>query len=161
MQVPLFIDYEASSLHEGSYPIEVGIVLADGSRRGWLIRPEPHWIDWDPVSATIHNIPRSLLQDEGDSVQDVAAELNRQLPRQTLYCDGLPYDAYWQQRLFDAAGFAAAFELRSVSTLLNEEQQRQWKHTKGEIVSQESVVLHRAENDAWLLQETWRRLCMG
>ncbi|WP_426416266.1 hypothetical protein [Aestuariirhabdus sp. LZHN29] len=161
MDMPLFIDYEASSLHEGSYPIEVGVALADGTTRCWLIRPQIQWTDWDPVSAGVHNIPRDQLYAEGMSACAVAAELNQQFARKTLYCDGYPYDNYWQQRLFDAAGFCAAFELRSVLTLLDEGQRHRWKTVRNHIAASEGVKLHRADNDARLLQQTWSRLQVG
>ncbi len=38
-----FIDVEASSLSEYSFPIEVGWVLEDGTGTSYLIRPEPTW----------------------------------------------------------------------------------------------------------------------
>ncbi|RRJ83873.1 hypothetical protein [Aestuariirhabdus litorea] len=158
MELPLFIDYEASSLHEGSYPIEVGVAMADGSSLSWLIRPEPGWNDWDPVSESVHKIPLALLQREGRGAREVAYELNARFARKVLYCDGLPYDSYWQQRLFEAAGFSAAFELRSVASLLDPAQRACWQAVRDAIAASEAVVLHRADNDARLLQQTWRRL---
>jgi len=44
---PAFIDFEASSLDLiASYPIEVGVCLANGEVRSWLIEPHVLWQDW-------------------------------------------------------------------------------------------------------------------
>ncbi len=63
---PVFIDFEASSLSEDSWPIEVGISWIEGGRvatHSRLIRPRPDWFedDWDVESAKVHRIPRSEL----------------------------------------------------------------------------------------------------
>lgn len=41
-----FLDFEASSLAERSYPIEVGWVFEDGAGEAHLIRSAPEWTDW-------------------------------------------------------------------------------------------------------------------
>ena len=49
----VFLDFEASSLSDDSYPIEVGWVFEDGRTEAHLIRPAPAWTDWDPAAEAI------------------------------------------------------------------------------------------------------------
>lgn len=59
------IDFDASSLDGGTYPIEVGICRwmapdRDIEGRSSLIKPTQEWIDhgsWSPASAEVHRIP--------------------------------------------------------------------------------------------------------
>ena len=41
-----FLDFEASSLEKGGFPVEVGWVLEDGAEEAHLIRPAPDWTVW-------------------------------------------------------------------------------------------------------------------
>ncbi len=54
--LPIILDIEASGFGSGSYPIEVGLALADGSCESVLIHPEPEWIHWSEEAASIHKI---------------------------------------------------------------------------------------------------------
>jgi DNA polymerase III subunit epsilon len=56
-----YIDFEASSLSPGSWPIEIGMAWIEGGGvQSWssLIQPDPSWDmeDWSQSSAIIHNI---------------------------------------------------------------------------------------------------------
>lgn len=60
---PIFNDFEASSLGEDSWPVEIGVAWLDGDAimvRSSLIRPHPDWPEsaWSPESARIHAIAR-------------------------------------------------------------------------------------------------------
>lgn len=63
------IDFEASSLDENSYPIEVGVaIVRDGALTSWssLIRPTPEWRSrdaWSRSSERVHQISREMLAD--------------------------------------------------------------------------------------------------
>ncbi len=55
------LDFEASSLSQKSWPIEIGLAWLDGGEvQTWstLIRPEQDWnlSDWAPQSAAVHGI---------------------------------------------------------------------------------------------------------
>ena len=102
-QSPVFIDFEASSLDlVASYPIEVGLCLADGTTHSWLIRPHVLWLDWSESAEKIHRIPRERLIEEGVEASDVAAALNQLIPG-VAYCDAWTFDSFWLHRLFRAA----------------------------------------------------------
>lgn len=77
------IDFEASSLDEGTYPIEVGVcrwTSPDATIEGWstLIAPIPAWCDhgsWSPSSQEVHGIkPEELAA--GMSPTEAIAALN-------------------------------------------------------------------------------------
>lgn len=75
----LCLDFEASSLKPGSYPIEVGITdVATGATRSWLIRPIEQWIT-NGVSAGTQ-----------------------------VLADAPQYDGIWLATLYAGAGIAAS-----------------------------------------------------
>lgn len=114
------IDFEASSLDQDSYPIEVGLALwpaPDQPILGWsaLIRPAGDWTrrgHWSAASAKVHGIGRSDLFDCGRSPAWVAAALNAALgPGSVAWCDGDAYDAHWARALFEAGRIKPLFAL--------------------------------------------------
>ena len=152
---PPFIDVEASGLGRGSYPIEVGIVLADGSRHCWLIRPAEHWTHWDPTAEAIHGISQARLGALGRMPAEVATLLNRHLSGQTVYSDAWGNDMPWLAKLFDEADVPQRFRLESVRALLDDAQLTAWHPTKERLAKTLCCVRHRASGDAMLLQQTW------
>lgn len=156
--VPTFIDFEASSLDlVASYPIEVGLCLADGSVKSWLIKPHVLWHDWSEKSARIHGITRDELSREGIEIDAVVAEMNALLSG-TIYCDAWTFDSFWLHRLFKASHSKTNFQLDSVSALLSEQQIERWQDVHKQVIAELGLPRHRAANDALILQETWKRL---
>jgi thiamine pyrophosphate-dependent acetolactate synthase large subunit-like protein len=110
------IDFEASSLAHNSYPIQVGVVMHDGSEYMAYIKPTPEtWTDWNPQSQDIHNIPRQLLIDIGKEPEVVAAELNEFIGDKSVACDGHLYDQMWATTLYDATSIERTWSLDSIS----------------------------------------------
>jgi hypothetical protein len=114
---PLYaIDLEASSLEHDSYPIEVGLAVWPARGQpisGWstLIRPPWDWLQngqWSRKSSVVHGITQSELA-AGLPPFQVARMLNAIAGTQITWCDGGPYDAYWIDRLFKAAGLKESF----------------------------------------------------
>ena len=68
----LFVDFEASSVERGSFPIEIGWCGVNGEGEAHLIRPVPDWTAWSDVSEKIHGITREQLHAEGKPVREVA-----------------------------------------------------------------------------------------
>ncbi|WP_167648816.1 exonuclease domain-containing protein [Mameliella alba] len=104
------LDFEASSLSQGSWPIEVGLSwIANGHVRTWssLIRPDPAWNlgDWSPQSAEVHGIPLSDLQD-APSAAEVAEAFLDVVGRRTLVSDAAEFEARWLSRLLRTTGRA-------------------------------------------------------
>lgn len=71
----VFIDFEASSLSDRSYPVEVAWVFQDGRSESHLIAPAPEWTDWDERAEAIHGIGRGMLVAEDEWHDDVAARI--------------------------------------------------------------------------------------
>lgn len=155
---PIFIDFEASSLNLiESYPIEVGICLPDNTTHSWLIKPHVLWKDWAESAEKIHGISREKLLDEGIEVREVVEHLNSLLSGD-VFCDAWTFDSFWQHRLFKAAKEKPVFNLDSVSVLLNDEQVKQWQDVRQVVIKEMGIITHRADNDALILHETWKRL---
>lgn len=109
------IDFEASSLDENSFPIEVGVAeFCDGAIDSWssLIQPTAEWMRrdaWSARSERVHGISRDLLA-SAPSAKDVLTELNERLGDCFfLYSDNAEYDRRWLAELAKAARLRATF----------------------------------------------------
>lgn len=106
---PIFLDFEASSLHRGSFPIEIGWVTGSGEKESHLICPAPEWLlptptsNWSPASERIHGIPLATLTGEGVDHRVVAARVAEVFDRPdiVLFADS-PFDGEWLNCLMRA-----------------------------------------------------------
>lgn len=155
---PIIIDIEASGFGKGSYPIEVGLVLPDGTPHCFLISPDRNWTAWDPEAEELHGITRNTLTSYGRPIVDIAWRLNELLRGKTVYSDAWSYDMSWMGKLYDAAHMHQSFRIASLQELIDEEQMSAWAQTRDRVVSDLALRRHRASGDARILQETWRRL---
>ena len=155
---PITLDVEASGFGTGSYPIEIGIVLPEGSRHCYLVAPARSWEAWDPDAEALHGISRECIETYGRPVHDVAWRLNAMLRNKTVYSDAWSYDMTWVARLYDAAGMLQTFRIADISELITETQHGQWQHAKQQVIEELALQRHRASGDARILQETWLRL---
>jgi hypothetical protein len=149
------IDFEASSLHKLSYPIEIAISQWNGpddpTGVTWhtLIGETADWRAkglWSEDSQRIHGIDRAALVDAPEPSL-VMAQANRFAPVGSVaFCDGGSYDSFWMQRLADAAGRRPAVLLGSFAHLLSFLDDEQ----TARIVSHHSErkIAHRAAPDA-------------
>jgi DNA polymerase-3 subunit epsilon len=121
------IDFEASSLDQDGYPIEVGLAFwpsPDEAIYGWstLIEPAGEWTrhgHWSPKSAKVHGISGRELLANGMPVDRVAARLNEMLGSERIaWCDGDAYDIHWTGELFKAAKATPLFHLGAWHRLL-------------------------------------------
>lgn len=121
----LTIDFEASSLAPGSYPIEIGVARWQSSGRpieGWstLIRPVPLWREtgsWTAEAQGIHGIPRKDLEN-GIDPAELLSILNRVIGSHAAFCDGGRSDFGWARRLVLAAGVMNTFRLGDFNMLI-------------------------------------------
>jgi hypothetical protein len=155
---PAVLDIEASGFGRRSYPIEVGVVLPDGQAFCTLVRPESDWTHLDPQAEQVHGIARTLLQERGRPVIEVAKALNERLAGQTVYSDGWANDYSWIGILFDAAEMSPRFKLENLRALLNEDEAGRWHEVKDQVCAECAITRHRASADARLLQLTVLRL---
>ena len=96
-----FIDIEASGFGAGSYPIEVGFILPDGSSYCSLIIPEDDWKHWDSAAEKVHGITRELLFQHGRSSTEVARVMKEAMPKIREYRKsvGDAYSFNWSLRI--------------------------------------------------------------
>lgn len=114
-----FLDFEASSILPGSFPIEVAWVDHDGAGETHLIRPAPGWLSpdrwqWDPVSAGVHGITLETLEHEGKDARMVARRLAEALGSGPVYSDAPSYDGHWLDMLLDQDCMEGAVSLSNV-----------------------------------------------
>ncbi len=156
--LPVFLDIEASGFGAGSYPIEVGCVLPDGSAICCLVRPQDDWRHWDESAEMVHHITRELLIRHGLPIDDVVCRLDEALRDQDVFSDAWGNDYAWLSRLYDEAGRVPRFHLRSLRELLNEAEAARWHEVKKTVTDELHVTRHRASTDARILQAAYARL---
>lgn len=156
--LPVFLDIEASGFGAGSYPIEVGCVLADGRSLCCLVRPQDGWKHWDASAESVHHITREQLFRHGLPVGEVVGRLEEALRGQDVYSDAWGNDYAWLSRLYDEADRVPRFNLRSLRELLSEEQAARWHEVKRAVAEELHTTRHRASNDARVLQAAYARL---
>jgi hypothetical protein len=100
-----FLDFEASSLSDDSYPIEVAWVFEDGAAETHLIRPAPSWTDWDPRAASTHGYGRAVLLVDGEAHDAVARRLVERLTGHALFASAPSWDGKWLSVLLRSADF--------------------------------------------------------
>jgi hypothetical protein len=150
--LPCVLDIEASGFGRGSYPIEVGFVLPDGTAYCSLIAPDENWTHWDGDAERMHGISRSLLQRHGRSAREVALELNHRLDGRTVYCDNWAHDYAWLARLFESAATAPTFKLRHLRELMTETAAEHFDDAREVVARNLQLRRHRASSDARVLQ---------
>lgn len=150
------IDLEASGLHRGSFPIEVGWCFGDLRSGSFLIRPHSSWHmdDWRAESEAVHGIPQEKLHKEGIEAHEAARFLNDTLGGYILLTDAPAYDGMWLQRLFDAAGVDPTFMLRDYKAVFGQVCRLRTADEINEVHAKVQKLFtynHRAEKDALFL----------
>jgi len=151
------MDIEASGFGRGSYPIEIGIAMSDGSSQCLLVRPHNDWNHWEQEAEALHGISRNTLLESGLVVDEVALLLNQWLKNSTVYTDAWANDSCWLGLLYETAGVVQQFKIESLRTVISEDQVELWHPVKDQITKDFSFQRHRASNDARILQMTYSR----
>ena len=159
LRLPVVIDIEASGFGQGSYPIEVGLALQDGSTHCFLIQPLSHWSHWSQEAEDIHGIAHDTLLRHGKPARWVAEQLNRLLAGQTAYTDAWGNDNSWLGRLYEEVGLGQRYRLETIRRLLSETQAAAWSETREALRWRLKARRHRASSDALVLQRTYQELC--
>jgi hypothetical protein len=118
---PVFLDFEASSLQDRSYPIEVAWNNTDGSIESYLIDPSStsEWTDWSAKAEALHGISRARLRNEGRKPLWVCRRMNEALAGKTVYCADPDFDGMWLATLFAAGrNEVPRFALKGTDELL-------------------------------------------
>lgn len=148
------VDVEASGLSIRGYPIEVGVVLEDGTRYEALIKPQADWTYWDKSAQKIHNIPREQLMYEGKSCFEVCDELNELCAGRVLYSDCWVLDNSWINQLFYCTGIQKQFRCEPMEYLLSDQSIDFYSSCKKFVESSTEGPKHRALVDAVVIQKS-------
>ena len=100
----VFLDFEASSLSDHSFPVEVAWVFQDGRSESHLIRPAPEWTDWDAQAEAIHGLSRETLATDGAPHDAVAERMIEALSDHELFASAPSWDGKWLSALLRGAG---------------------------------------------------------
>lgn len=166
-----FIDFEASSLGRGGYPIEVAWVFENGNSQTFLIAPIEEWTGWDPAAEAIHGITRGQLSREGVSTDIVARRLVDALQGNEVLASVPSWHGKWLSALLRSAGLprhaiqisntdAALMELAAAllaPVLTSSEIHRATRKILAEAASHfaDRQAVHRALPDAQFERERW------
>ncbi|MDP1028453.1 transcriptional regulator [Sphingomonas sp. KR1UV-12] len=168
----VFLDFEASSLSDRSYPVEVAWVLEDGGSESHLIAPATDWDDWDPVAQSIHGIAREQLVRDGTPHDRVAHRMVEALTGHDLFASAPSWDGKWLSHLLRTAGLPRhSLRLRDTDEALRDSctailqpvlDPARLKIEVHNIVARASAAktatpAHRALADAMGEHDTWRR----
>ena len=120
------LDFEASSLDDGSFPIEVAWVDQSGCGEHYLIKPAPKWLDaagkplvWSAEAEGLHGINFDTLVEQGVPCERVAKRIVEVLGigDTVVYTDAPGQDGYWMWKLFEAADTRLPVPLNDTRTL--------------------------------------------
>jgi hypothetical protein len=121
IKMPLFIDFEASSLSIISYPIEIAWNNQNGDIQSYLINPKniPDWDDWDDEAERVHGIPRAELLKNGLHPIEVCKTLLPEVDGKIIYTDAPDFDKNWFLKLLKAGrSHDSSFQLKRQPTFL-------------------------------------------
>ncbi|MDH5447031.1 MAG: hypothetical protein OEY52_15900 [Gammaproteobacteria bacterium] len=155
--IPVIIDIEASGSGEGSYPIEIGLVMEDGAAHCYLVQPYSDWTLWDKETEKLHRLTRETVERFGMDGAYVARQLNKLLEGKTIYSESWDLDHAWLNCLFERAGIAQKFELQHLSIITSEEQLMAWDTVRDQVIEESGLKRHRASADARITQTTWQQ----
>lgn len=168
------LDFEASGLGAGTYPIEVGVSIIGlptdehpggmaGDPKSWMISPSKEWLErgkWDMAAQAIHGIDQDTLVGYGIAAVAVIAGLERVVAGCRVVADGVDeVDEHCLRRLYAAIGRQPPFVLESIEPLYHD-----LITDVGEIDAAKAEAMarfphrHRAGDDARRIAEVLRIL---
>ena len=114
----LCVDIEASSIEEGSFPIEVGWCIDDDSPPvSFLISPDPGWdttFGWSPISQAMHGITLEDLRRDGIDVVSAAGRIEAAFSHRRVVSDNPEFDDFWLSLIYEAAGISKGWTVGHV-----------------------------------------------
>jgi hypothetical protein len=166
-QAVAFIDFEASGLMNGSFPIEAGWAIADRRKTkpvagSMLIRHDP-WMErvdlWSWRAVEIHRIDRRALLMMGKPVEVAAKAMAEALDGfDVVYTDNPEFDSRWCQMLFNAAKIPVSFAVKDWHLTFSDndtnetEFERLYRHGA---IHKIAPRTHRAKDDAYSMAMLW------
>jgi hypothetical protein len=141
--LPPILDFEASSLSDGCYPITAGLVV-NGEVNYWIIKPQLDWIDWSLASQSIHGIKRSYLMEHGVDASQVYDEMKSLLCNSPIVYSDNPY---WESRWLGCLGKFDC-EVRDIRELFPKSLHDHFSVCLENQLVVNKLTRHRADHDA-------------
>jgi len=175
IQMPRFLDIEASSLSNASYPIEIAWSDEKGNIESYLISPNliEEWTDWDFYAEhKIHGISRAMCSEKGIHPEKMCALMSQSIKAgESIYADGGQFDENWIDVLYGAGstlGYAQFIVIHSDTVMLPlleqvefDEATRLKLYERLKMKARKIVKAeHRAKVDVQYLIELWK-LCFN
>lgn len=158
---PIFLDCEASSLSDDSYPIEVAWNNEDGSIESYLIniyRYPSDYDDWDRNAQALHGITKQYLSEKGHEPQFVIDKMEEKLKGKIILTDAPDWDGFWTKRLYKSVNQKCELEFGNAIGLLHYLQPINYVYQSQ--ARKLSGPAHRAGNDVKYLFNMYK-LCKG
>ncbi len=114
--MPTFIDCEASSLNQDSYPIEIAWNGHDGIIESHIINPylyPKNFRDWSPEAQSIHGLSRKYLCENGVHPGQVVAKMKEALDGKNIFSDAPDFEGFWIGRLFESQNEKVNFKINN------------------------------------------------
>ena len=159
IKLPIFLDCEASSLANDSYPIEVAWSNSDGEIESFLIniyRYPNGYDDWSREAQSLHGITKQYLSEKGKEPEFIVEQMEKKLKGKRLLTDAPDWDEFWVRRLYESVSVKCELEFGNAVELFHDLEpyhsvyQSQARKIAGHA--------HRAESDVKYLLEMYR-LC--
>jgi len=150
----LFLDFEASSLSGGSWPVEIGYAWIERDRirsEATLIAPRGDWTmaDWSDAAARVHNIPIEAIR--GGRPADEVADGTDVFRQFEVVSDNPRWEQLWLDRLREGR---PRIEVRPLGRALRARLDDRAANAAVQALFR-SVAEHRAGPDAERLARAW------
>ena len=124
--VIIFLDFEASSLLPGSWPLEVGWTAVGEVTESHLIRPNAAWVDWDPAAQAVHGLSLEHLREHGERAELVARRALDVLarPGAVVCSDAADWEQLWLDCLLQEAALPLDIKVHPASRIYQAELRR-------------------------------------
>lgn len=156
---PVFVDCEASSLANDSYPIEIAWNNPDGSIESYLINiyhyPD-NYDDWSKEAQSLHGLTKQYLSEKGKEPEFIVERMDQKLKGKILLSDAPDWDEFWIRRLYESVGKKCVLEFGNAVELFN--QYEPYHYIFKSQARKIAGHAHRAGNDVIYLLEMYR-LC--
>lgn len=119
---PTFLDCEASSLNEKSFPIEIAWNNADGTIESYLINiyRYPNGFDgWNRESQSIHGITKQYLSQKGEEPEFVVKKMEKKLRGKKILTDEPERDELWIRRLYESVNIKCELDFYHANWFFN------------------------------------------
>lgn len=154
----VFLDFEASSLDEESWPVEVGYAAASGDEDAFLVARHRNWSmeHWDRNSANLHGISVADLDEFGISAEAAVDRLAANLGDAVVVSDAPEFENHWLRRMSAAAGRPTPFVVQDWEEYLPAGQTQAERAALFAAARKQEGVRHRALPDARVMRAVWR-----